>query len=82
MLILSFFDEAIETGTFWEWLMGPYWKAYWSQPFIYVVMLLMSMIPLLNILFAFLFGWWAVAEYYDYNYGLFEGPQIPAEYSS
>lgn len=39
-----------------------------------------STIPILGILTSFLFGWWAVADYYGFNYALFEGPVIPEEY--
>jgi len=32
------------------------------------------MVPLVSILSGFLIGWWAVAEIFNYEYTLFEGP--------
>ena len=36
-----------------------------------------SMIPGLNFVTSFLFGWAAVADYYQWNYELFGGPVMP-----
>lgn len=76
----TFFEMLFGTGTFWDWLIGPQWLAYWVYPIILSMGFGLSTIPILNFLTAFLFGWWAVAAYYDYNYVLFEGVVIPDEY--
>ena len=67
-------------GDFWTWLIGPQWLAYWVYPIIFSFGISLSGIPIVNLPMAFLFGWWMVAAYYNYNYELFVGPVIPEEY--
>lgn len=66
-------------GDFWTYMMGPWMRAYISQPFILNTSFMVGLFPVFNLL-AFPIGWWAVADYYGYNYELFKGPQIPEEY--
>ena len=75
--VWAFFEMLGGKGDFGLWFWGPYFKGWWSQPIIWTLNIFGSYIPLVNIATSFLFGWWAVAEYYDYNYTLFEGPQPP-----
>ena len=79
LALWNFFEMLFGMGTFWEWLSGPWWRGNVSQPFIFSFNVTFTAIPILNFM-SFLMGWWAVADYYGFNYVLFEGPVIPEEY--
>ena len=64
-------------GDFGQWFMGPFLRGWVTGPFIFITSILLSIIPGLNFVTAFLFGWWGIADYYGYNYVLFEGPVLP-----
>lgn len=51
-------------GTFDEWAAGPFLSYWFVQPFIFWSSLVLSIIPGVNFLTAFLFGWWANLDYY------------------
>ena len=69
--IINMFELFGGVGTFEDW-MNPVRRA-WLGSFIYMCAVVNSIIPGWGILTSWLFGWWAVADYYDYNYGYFEG---------
>lgn len=73
----NFIEIFMGVGTFGEWFMGPFLKYWITGPFIYILGVLLTIIPGVNFISAFLVGWWAVLDYYDYNYVLFEGPTLP-----
>lgn len=73
----SLIELIMGKGDFSQWFWGPCIKGLFSQPWIFVIGLYLSFIPLVNLLTAFLFGWWAIADYYSYDYVLFEGPTLP-----
>ena len=78
--MITFFDIFADppVGDFGQWFMGPFWRGWVSGPFIFLSNVILTIIPGLNFLTAFLFGWWAIADYYGYNYELGEGPTLPA----
>jgi len=64
-------------GDFGGWFLGPFLSYWIVQPFIYISSLVLGLIPGVNFISAFLFGWWANLDYYQYNYALFAGPTVP-----
>ena len=73
----TFLELIFGVGTFDEWFIGPMARGWFTQPFIYVLNVLFTIIPGVNFVTAFLLGWWAVADYYEYSYELFVGPILP-----
>lgn len=65
-------------GDFGSWFMGPFLRGCVTGPWIFALNIVFTAIPGLNFLSAFLMGWWAVADFYSYNYELFVGPTLPA----
>ena len=63
---------------FGEWFAGVGLSAFFTQWLIYFLALYATLVPGLNFISSFLLGWWAVADYYGYNYELFAGPTLPA----
>ena len=61
------------------WLIGPFRRAYITGPMIFIFNLGMALWPILNSFFGFLLGYWAVADYYDYDYDLFKDGLITIE---
>jgi len=78
--IWNFFELLGGMGDLWLWIIGPWWRGYVSQPLIFNFNLMFSSIPPFNFFMPFLMGWWAIADYYGFNYALFAGPVIPEEY--
>jgi len=72
--IWNFFELLGGMGDFGLWFMGPFWRGWISQPFIFNMNIIFSAIPLMNFFMPFLLGWWAIADYYGFNYELFAGP--------
>ena len=65
-------------GDFGGWFVGPFLSYFIVQPWlIFLPSVVISIIPGVNFLSAFLFGWWANLDYYQYNYELFNGPKLP-----
>ena len=77
--ILAFF-QLFETDLMggeilvYKWLVGQGLRAYVTQPIIFIMSVMWSFVPGVNWITAFLFGWWACADYYSYSYELFGGP--------
>ena len=57
--------------------MGPFLSYWITQPFIFWSSILLGLIPGINFISAFLLGWWANLDYYQYSYELFAGPTLP-----
>lgn len=64
-------------GDFGSWFMGPCLRGWITGPFIYFSAVILTIIPFINFISAFLMGWWANLDYYGYNYELFGGPTLP-----
>lgn len=62
---------------FGEWFGGIGLSAFFTQWLIWFLALYSTLVPGLNFISSFLLGWWAVADYYGYNYALFAGPTLP-----
>jgi hypothetical protein len=75
--IVQLFELFGGVGDFGLWFIGPFLSYWITQPFIFWTSIAFSFIPGLNILTAFLLGWWSVADYYQYYYELFAGPTLP-----
>ena len=75
--IWQFFELFGGKGDFGGWFMGPFLSYWVVQPFIWVSSMVLGLIPGLNFISAFLLGWWANLDYYQYNYELFDGPTLP-----
>lgn len=73
----NFIEIFMGVGTFGQWFMGPMLRGWVTGPFIYVCGVLFTIIPGINFISSFLFGWWANLDYYSYNYELFGGPTLP-----
>ena len=67
-------------GEFGDWIAGPFLRAYVVGPLIFTLQLICTLIPGLNFITSFVFGWWANLDYYSYSYELFAGPKIPASW--
>ena len=65
-------------GDFGSWFMGPFLRGCVVGPTIFALNVALTAIPGVNFASAFLLGWWAVSDYYGYNYELFAGPTLPA----
>ena len=76
--IWQFFELLGGKGDFGGWFLGPFLSYWIVQPFIYVSSMILGLIPGVNFITAFLFGWWANADYYQYSYELFNGPTLPS----
>jgi hypothetical protein len=74
----NFIEVFLGVGDIGQWFMGPFLRYFITQPFIFFCGLLSSIIPGWNFISSFLFGWWAVLDYYSYSYELFAGPTLPA----
>lgn len=72
--LMQLFDG---TGTFEQWLAGPFLSYYIVQPFIFTISIVLGIVPGVNFISAFLLGWWSNLDYYQYNYELFAGPTLP-----
>ena len=80
LLLLSswqFIETFSGKGTLGEWAAGPFLSYWIVQPFIFWSSIIFSIIPGVNFITAFLFGWWANLDYYQYQYELFGGPKKP-----
>lgn len=55
-------------GDFWTWLAGPFRRAAVGAYVIFPLYVFNAGIPLWNIVASFLFLWWALADYYDYQF--------------
>ena len=53
-----------------EWLAGP-WRRSFVGSIIFSLGLFSTIIPVFDWVALPLLGWWAVADYYDYDYTLF-----------
>lgn len=73
----NFIEIFTGVGTFGQWFMGPMLRGWVTGPFIYAMGVLFTIIPGVNFISSFLFGWWACLDYYGYNYALFAGPTLP-----
>lgn len=76
--VWQFFELLGGKGDFGGWFLGPFLSYWIVQPFIYFSSMLFGLIPGVNFITAFLFGWWANADYYQYSYELFNGPTLPS----
>ena len=63
-------------GTFVEWLSGPLLRIIIGW-LIFIMHIYGTLVPGLNFITSFVFGWWANLDYYYYNYELFAGPTVP-----
>jgi hypothetical protein len=72
--IMTFNEDG---GSLEGWFMGPFLSYWFVQPFIFWSSIILSIIPFVNFITAFLFGWWANLDYYQYKYELFAGPTDP-----
>ena len=76
--VIQLFELFGGKGDFGGWFLGPFLSYWVVQPFIFWSSVLFALIPGFNIISAFLFGWWATLDYYQYSYELFAGPTIPS----
>jgi hypothetical protein len=73
----QFIETFSGKGDLGGWFAGPFLSYWIVQPFIFWSSIIFSIIPGVNFLTAFLFGWWANLDYYQYSYELFAGPTLP-----
>lgn len=74
----QFIEIFMGKGDFGGWFMGPFLSYWVVQPFIWVSSMVLGLIPGVNFVSAFLLGWWANLDYYQYSYELFAGPTLPS----
>ena len=67
------------TASFEAWLGGPFLRGYVTGPLIFSLGVMNSAVPGWNFISSVLFGWWACADYYSYNYAFFGGPLLPPD---
>merc|ERR1712025_1048194 len=77
LAVWNFFELLGGTGDFVDWLEGPFLRGWVVGPFIFALSFVLSIIPGLGIVTAFLTGWWAIMDYYSYDYELFVSPMSP-----
>ena len=61
-------------GNLGAWLRGPFLSYWITQPFIWLLSMVLGLIPGINFASGFLLGWWANLDYYQYSYSLSAGP--------
>ena len=64
------FDQNV---TFDDWIWGPDRRDFVGQ-FIFILNFILGLVPGLNSFSAFILGYWANLDYYDYKYDLYKGP--------
>ena len=67
--MITFFD-IFAGGDFMAWLAGP-WRRSFVGSIIFSLGVFSTIIPVFDWVALPLLGWWAVADYYDYDYTLF-----------
>lgn len=76
MAISSFVEVTNNNASFFEWLRRPFRKGFITGPLIFICHIVLQLIPGLNWLTSFYFGWFAVLDYYDNQYLLLKGPYL------